>query len=756
MTTHSVRRGRWTVSLGIIRNSILVAIAAACSPEGLIPVGPAAIELSASALSFESLGEDKQLSATVTDKKGNPYKATITWTSADTRVATVSSNGIVTAVGPGTTSVTATTGAINKSIAIAVLQVPRSVEVTPGQVSLPALGATAVLTGVVKDARGNPITDARVSWSSSDATVASVDATGTVTAIGNGSATITASVQTLRGSATVQVAQQPTQLTLSPTSLELSAQGPTGSLTASARDARGNTIPPGPLSWSSSNTAVATVAWSGAVATVTGVSAGTAVITVALGGLSAAATVTVRQSQTVVIEPIEPYLATAASNSLWEIPVMIIRFLPTADGITLDQRVTSFPYPAATQDIPIRPAILADVRKRIEVFDRRVKFMLEEATRFRGYANPSAPPSIGYRVVRYVTVYEPMPVTTRAAGPCVPASCVGQRYFPDYNAVLTRLNAGHWVNTQGVKEIWIWAYEGNLESPESNMSSPLTGDISNSFRWNDDLPIYEKTYTVYGYNYCRSQNEAVHNHGHQLEAILGHADFLQNGNTNLFKNQFVGFDGTKHITGRAGWTHMPPNTTNDYDYLNRTPVLSDIEDWRPDNSGTKTLISSDRWRNLVYNWPSGTVPRRDYWDEDFTAGSDQRTEAQWYVYWMQNMPGRGNTIPLFAGQTTNWWAFTADWDAAITVGLRLATVPNGAAITVRNDYVGSILLDPGGTVQPGQSITINATGPTTVRVYDCGQTTQCIMDPYTLSPGKRYRVISDPKGPSTNLTIVEQ
>ena len=83
-------------------------------------------------------------------------------------------------------------------------------------------------------------------------------------------------------------------------------------------------------------------------------------------------------------------------------------------------------------------------------------------------------------------------------------------------------------------------------------------------------------------------------------------------------------------------------------------------------------------------------------------------------------------------------------------------MPNGQAVTIRNDYLGSSLLDPGGTVQPGASISANATGPITVRVYDCGQTTQCIMDPYTLSPGKKYRVISDPQGPSTNLTIVEQ
>jgi hypothetical protein len=40
---------------------------------------------------------------------------------------------------------------------------------------------------------------------------------------------------------------------------------------------------------------------------------------------------------------------------------------------------------------------------------------------------------------------------------------------------------------------------------------------------------------------------------------------------------------------------------------------------------------------------------------------------------MQNMPGLGNTIPNGLGRMTNWWAFTADWDASIRAGLGLHT-----------------------------------------------------------------------------------
>ena len=66
------------------------------------------------------------------------------------------------------------------------------------------------------------------------------------------------------------------------------------------------------------------------------------------------------------------------------------------------------------------------------------------------------------------------------------------------------------------------------------MSSPATGDISNSDHDPTDLPVYSRSYMVYGQNIWRAEREAVHNHGHQLEAILTHADIRQDGIEDLF------------------------------------------------------------------------------------------------------------------------------------------------------------------------------------------------------------------------------
>jgi hypothetical protein len=399
------------------------------------------------------------------------------------------------------------------------------------------------------------------------------------------------------------------------------------------------TIPAAAAQWSSTDPAVAHVDETGKIiATGTG----DAIVTAEYAGQTAPVTVTVNAP---VLPPeteaIDPFLANPAAGHLYTIPVVILRYLPTTDGIKVDPAETGW------------SSTLADLKDRIDRMTIQTKYMLEEATRFRGYRNPEMAPSIGYQVIDIVTVYEEFP-----KGHAVPWN--PGVYFPEYNQILTRGNAAHYVNDLGVKEFWIWGYHyDDIEQPESNMSSPLTGDISNSSRFNDDLPILAHTYTVYGYNFTRSACESVHNHGHQLEAILSHADVLQNGNSDLFWKQFVGQDASgAFITGRCGWTHMPPNTTEHYNYWSMDLVQSDIEDWTPDGSGTSTWVNADTWGGLSYNWPDGVAP-------------DDLVQAQWYIYWMQNMPGYGNGIPHGADNMTNWWVFTADWDGSIAAGLGL-------------------------------------------------------------------------------------
>src|SRR4051812_4169692 len=67
---------------------------------------------------------------------------------------------------------------------------PANVTLDPPSLAFDAIGQTQPLSPTVTDQQGNAITDAAVSWTTSDPAVASVSSSGVVTAAGNGSAEI--------------------------------------------------------------------------------------------------------------------------------------------------------------------------------------------------------------------------------------------------------------------------------------------------------------------------------------------------------------------------------------------------------------------------------------------------------------------------------------------------------------------------------------------------------------------------------------
>jgi hypothetical protein len=93
-----------------------------------------------------------------------------------------------------------------------------------------------------------------------------------------------------------------------------------------------------------------------------------------------------------VYETIDPFLATPAADRVSVIPVVIIRFLPTADGENLDVSMAPDFY-------TLGEMALSDVKVNIATFNKRTKFMLEEGSRFRGYQDSATRLSLGSQVV---------------------------------------------------------------------------------------------------------------------------------------------------------------------------------------------------------------------------------------------------------------------------------------------------------------------------------------------------------------------
>ena len=183
---------------------LLLLTACGDSTTGPPPVATS-IELSTTSLTFNSLGQTEQLTATVQDQSGATIRgAELTWTSSSASVATVSSAGLVTAVADGTATITATSGSVSAIVAVTV-QVPVSLDLSYTILSFAALSDTTQLIATVKNAGGTVISNPTVTWATSSSSVATVSSAGLVTAVADGTATITATSGSASGTATVTV-----------------------------------------------------------------------------------------------------------------------------------------------------------------------------------------------------------------------------------------------------------------------------------------------------------------------------------------------------------------------------------------------------------------------------------------------------------------------------------------------------------------------------------------------------------------------
>ena len=183
---------------------------------------------------------------------------------------------------------------------------PTTVSITPASAELTALGATVRLSAEVRDQYGQVMTGATVAWTSSDASVATVDATGLVTAVANGTATVTATAGSASGTVAVTVMQSVGSVVVSPTEGTM-AVGDTLRLTAEAFDANGHEVDGAVFTWSSSDTSVVRVDESGLLQAV---AKGTATVTATADSASGTAAVMVMQSVgSVVVSPAESTMA---------------------------------------------------------------------------------------------------------------------------------------------------------------------------------------------------------------------------------------------------------------------------------------------------------------------------------------------------------------------------------------------------------------------------------------------------------------
>ncbi len=226
----------------------------------------------------------------------NADNKVLTYSSANSTIASVDSHGTITAKKAGTTTVSieATDGSgVTATVNVIVSQPVTSIVLEPKQVSL-LRGKETSLNATVRPSNA---TNKAVTWTSSNIQVATVDDTGKVTAVGLGTTIIRAKAEdgsNVYDNCTVRVVQEVTSIRISEDAIEVQVNK-TMALTASVLpENAGNRN----VVWSSADETIATVNSDGVV---TGVKAGTTSVraTAADGsGVYAEASVTVTQPVT--------------------------------------------------------------------------------------------------------------------------------------------------------------------------------------------------------------------------------------------------------------------------------------------------------------------------------------------------------------------------------------------------------------------------------------------------------------------------
>ena len=306
---------------------------AVTTPLPAITVTPGAIAtviVTPASDTLHALGLTRSFSAEARDANGNLVGDTFTWASSTPAVATVNASGLATALGNGSATITATSlasGALGTA-SLTVAQTVTAVQVLPPADTLRALGNSRLFAAVAKDASDSVVAGATFIWSSSDTLIAPVNTSGTATALGNGTAIITATAASngTTGTATLVVAQVVASVVVTPDTVAFAAPGLTRQLAAQARDSNAVVVSGKTFVWASTNPTVATVDTAGLA---TAVAVGVDTITATADGVTGFAVVTVFNAT---------HATDITANETWAAatsPHIVSGYLKIVNGATL-------------------------------------------------------------------------------------------------------------------------------------------------------------------------------------------------------------------------------------------------------------------------------------------------------------------------------------------------------------------------------------------------------------------------------------
>ncbi len=199
----------------------------------------------------------------------------------------------------------------------------------------------------------------------------------------------------------------------------------------------------------------------------------------------------------------------------------------------------------------------------------------------------------------------------------------------DYGKILANYDLPGKINRGEIDEVWTfsfpWAgfYESRMVGPGAFWcNAPPLPDGGQSRR----------RFVIMAFNYERGVGEMLESYGHRAESILAHVFQSTPAEANLWE-RFTRHEKSHPGLAEAGNVHFAPNSRQDYDWGNPTPVLSRWRAWLsfPDLTGDPQLSDCRDW-----------------------GGGDIRAHHKWWFLLMPHSAGQS------MGIANNWWSYIVD------------------------------------------------------------------------------------------------
>ncbi len=219
--------------------------------------------------------------------------------------------------------------------------------------------------------------------------------------------------------------------------------------------------------------------------------------------------------------------------------------------------------------------------------------------------------------------YTPESYMTVLRGMSVPY----QPEMADYHAILKQFNILQRVANNEIDEVWIFGfphagfYESIMAGPGAFWCNapPLANTLASRRR-----------FVIMGFSCERHVGEMLEAYGHRAEAIMEKTFAITSGEANLWK-RFTRYEKTSPGKAACGNIHFAPNSRQDYEWNNPTPVRSECYDWLlnfPEFKGDIRMVDCSEW-----------------------GGGDMREHHRWWFAHLPSAAGRKN------GVHHNWWQY---------------------------------------------------------------------------------------------------